>query len=43
MSKFIEVPDDCCEWCRGSGSDPQFGNDVPCYVCGGSGKVKSDD
>jgi hypothetical protein len=43
MSKFIEVPDDCCEWCRGMGSDPQFGSDVPCYVCGGSGKVKDAD
>ena len=38
----IEVPSGTCEYCRGMGSDPQFGNDVPCCVCGGSGRTPNE-
>lgn len=31
--------EDDCPNCKGMGSDPTFGNDVPCYTCGGSGRV----
>lgn len=40
MTKFIEVPDDCCERCRGMRSDPDYGNDVPCWSCDGTGVEK---
>lgn len=38
MVEYIQVPDGTCYACRGMGSCPIYGNDVPCYSCGGSGK-----
>lgn len=41
MSEYIKVPNGTCRRCRGMGSDPTDGNDVPCWDCGGTGKRRS--
>ena len=40
QSQLIRVEPGTCPKCRGIGSDPVMGNDVPCSSCGGSGKVR---
>lgn len=41
--EFIKVPKGTCLECRGMRSDPDYGGDVPCLGCGGTGMRRVED